>query len=362
MPNRFVKNKFFFIININEMVKFTLKLTFSLLIDILSSFFRNGKVVLVGSHFGFVGETAACYRRLVSEGVPVFYVFKNRTQIPIGFSGPYVLRNSFKWFISVLGARTFIISHVVNDIFPVKPKNVRCINLWHGEPLKLIGYQSNVEYSWLKNKIKTDYDDWDYIVVNNDRFKMKMQLATHLFDRVIISASFLYTELAIKQINFLHALSAQKKILYLPTFRGDSYDKVVVSEAKLMRKICEEVGIDFRMKLHPKLAGSFSDSWVIEGTVDVYDLIVGSDMVITDYSSVIYDCFSLNKPVGLIVPDVDAYVSKNGGFFDDLKELPVSFIKESFGSVDFDELDFSDRKQNDASDLCTDFSPFRALL
>ena len=84
-------------------------------------------------------------------------------------------------------------------------------------------------------------------------------------------------------------------------------------------------------RLHPLLAkcnNIFKDksSAIINMTnyPDMQELIVGSDILVTDYSSCIFDFAMLKKPGFIYTNDLEAYEKERGLYFD-LRTLPFPF-------------------------------------
>ena len=59
---------------------------------------------------------------------------------------------------------------------------------------------------------------------------------------------------------------------------------------------------------------------------DVNDLYIVSDLLITDYSSVLFDFANLKKPILFYMYDLDKYKNKMRDFYFDLDELPGPVI------------------------------------
>lgn len=116
----------------------------------------------------------------------------------------------------------------------------------------------------------------------------------------------------------------KKVILYAPTFRDyeDSPKnwkindlsklkdyKIVVTCHPLARKLWEEYPLD--------------KSIINALDYEIDDLLLISDVLITDYSSVFFDYLLLNKPIVFYPYDYDKYVKERKGFyFDYKKDLP----------------------------------------
>ena len=49
---------------------------------------------------------------------------------------------------------------------------------------------------------------------------------------------------------------------------------------------------------------------------DIHDLMLVSDVLVSDYSSAIYEYSLLGRPMAFFAPDLDAYESERGFYFD----------------------------------------------
>ena len=84
------------------------------------------------------------------------------------------------------------------------------------------------------------------------------------------------------------------------------------------------------IKLHPSdkslenIDQEFSNIEIIDQNQDVYTLLEKSDIVMSDYSSMVFEALYLSKPVILFCPDYDTYQKNSREFYiDPCKDLPV---------------------------------------
>ncbi|MBQ6907528.1 MAG: CDP-glycerol glycerophosphotransferase family protein, partial [Clostridia bacterium] len=120
-------------------------------------------------------------------------------------------------------------------------------------------------------------------------------------------------------------------VLYAPTFRTRAdisfYD---IDADRIVQAAKEKLGGSYKVlsRLHPNLANRFDELKSSENLLnattysDIQELIVASEIVITDYSSLMFDCAFIHKPCILYMPDYDEYTSKERGLYFDIKELP----------------------------------------
>lgn len=136
-----------------------------------------------------------------------------------------------------------------------------------------------------------------------------------------------------------------KMLLYAPTFRRDEReeDKEFVAVNKWqgidlikIRNVLEDkydVKWHVIVKLHPMIAVSSMSSHYGEEIIDasryddVQELLAASDILITDYSSVMFEPAFVGKPVYLFAPDKEHYISEERDLLIDYDTLPFPISK-----------------------------------
>lgn len=129
-------------------------------------------------------------------------------------------------------------------------------------------------------------------------------------------------------------LKTKKVILYAPTFRGfgqrDAYFDYSLIDFDLLKKELKEDYVCI-IKLHPFVKNleciPKDDEFYLNLTSEreINDILFITDVLITDYSSVIFEYSLLNKPIIFHVPDLEDYVNKRDFFY--------SFDEYTYGSI-----------------------------
>ncbi len=156
-----------------------------------------------------------------------------------------------------------------------------------------------------------------------------------------------------KNIEYLHK-KGKKVGIYMPTYRREKEFDIVsyfVDNIDLIESSAERLGMVLYIKIHPFDLQKFPDNFTSGSVIflsdsdienDIYKVLSLFDFLITDYSSVLFDFLIVSKPVFLLTPDRDSYISSNGDFVFDYKNLNFpTYIewKELLNSLDlsFDE-------------------------
>lgn len=116
------------------------------------------------------------------------------------------------------------------------------------------------------------------------------------------------------------------KYLYAPTFRrGDGDGRLPDINWGLLESLLEgdeEIAVQRHYYTDGKLVdGSYERIYEFEPTQPSYWLLRGCDVVITDYSSIMFDAYLLGKPVVLLTDDMGDYLECRGMYY----EYPHSY-------------------------------------
>lgn len=125
--------------------------------------------------------------------------------------------------------------------------------------------------------------------------------------------------------------AGKKVILYAPTFRGETVRRARYADLLDLDAMHRALGADhvLLLKLHPFIREAVAIPEELRGFVidassapDVNELMLVSDVLVTDYSSVIYEFSLLGRPIIFLAPDEGAYDQERGFYFDFQAEAP----------------------------------------
>lgn len=138
-------------------------------------------------------------------------------------------------------------------------------------------------------------------------------------------------------------LKAKKIILFAPTYRGSGqkdayypYDKLNLNK---INELCQKENYVFIIKMHPfiskrlEVPQEYRDHILdLSNYSDINELLYITDILITDYSSNIYDFSLLNKPILFYTYDLEVYEITNK------VHRPIREYAPGKICMDFDEL------------------------
>lgn len=139
-------------------------------------------------------------------------------------------------------------------------------------------------------------------------------------------------EILLKKLTDLFPAAANKRlILYAPTFRGKSHQQdgfISPIDFKLLKDSLAKDTV-FLVHLHPYMSSSFqideaAADFVIHITEEfnIQEMLILADVLITDYSSIIFDYSLLNKPAAFFAHDLAEYVEERDFYYDYEKFVP----------------------------------------
>ncbi len=174
-------------------------------------------------------------------------------------------------------------------------------------------YRTNIYINsfWYHGKVKEYGCPRNDIFFDTDKIKLKTQIA--------------------QQYGFS---SNAKIIMYAPTFRVTAFNYFQIPIETILDSLQKQENKEyvFLIRLHPRLKCNkiFKDSRIFDVTSysDIDELLLISDLLISDYSSIIFDFLFTNNPVYLYAPDYDSYVDERGLNFE-YKKLPFSISYSS---------------------------------
>lgn len=235
------------------------------------------------------------------------------------------------------------------------PKSMH-VSLWHGTPLKKIGYDNTGWGKVLaiskKQKIKNLFlpyvnrkEDNDIYVVSSEEVKRKFETAFRARSNQIYvegqprNDAFIrpYKNEYIRDLKSRHP--GAKVICYLPTHRnfGKTDNNPLTPEVLLATdKYLRQHNIILILKPHfhemkhyIHMAGEFTN--IILGIdkeifSDPYSFLPYCDLLISDYSSVFVDYMCSNKPVVMFPYDLDDYIKSDAGLYYEYKDIAPGHI------------------------------------
>ncbi len=246
---------------------------------------------------------------------------------------------SIKYFYELCTAKVIITNFRTTDFF-VKRKNQYYIQTWHSS-LRLKQIEKDAEKSLPQSYVqmaKKDSLKVDLLLsgcrYSTDIFKRSFWYKGKIFEIGTPRNDLLFNNVATmkKLRESLNIPIENKVVFYAPTFRKNNDTTVYnLNYSKLLSSLKSKFDGEWTVliKLHPHLI-SLSDKLIKEDKLvidvtsydDTQELLAISDVLISDYSSLMFDFCITNRPCFLYVPDMEDYIKNDRNLYFDLNELP----------------------------------------
>ena len=244
---------------------------------------------------------------------------------------------TFSFFVYALKAKVWITNSSIEHGLYFKKKNTVYINTWHGSAIKYLGEDVREKGKSFKSKkrqkenaffTQSEYDEYVFA----HAFKMDKSI----FKRFGLPRNdelVQFSEEKIEQIKDSLGIEDDRKIiLYAATFREYSRstkNKIVQSIKIDLTKWEKEFGDRFVLliRAHYEVAEMSDISFFrsvknVSGYPHLNDLLIISDALISDYSSIFFDYSILHRPMFCFAYDFEEYAENRGMYINIEKELP----------------------------------------
>lgn len=238
-------------------------------------------------------------------------------------------------------AKYWIRSQSIGSIVK-KRKNQIYVQTWHGAgALKKCEYDcTNIPFD--KRTPMEHTLDWDYLVTTDKKNDVVMRNCLGYTKETLLLGNavtdlLINSDMNLDNLYKMYNITPNKKIiLYAPTFRDYELEcDSNIGSSLLNRLKLPSDDYVLLLRLHPLVCNKISNMKLPKNFINVGDypiiehLMLISDVLITDYSSIVFEYALLNRPIIFYPYDYDKYVEERGGFYIDYNTLPGSICHNS---------------------------------
>jgi len=303
---------------------------------------KKEEILFMGFDYRYTGNSRYLYEEMLRRGYNNLYFVTNNELVD---EKRRIVPNSKEFFKKLYSSKVVIFESWIPDKFE-KPNNAVWINLWHGTPLKKMLFDSNEEeiitdkpnHKILKYKA---IQKMDYLLIDNKNISKYFETSFLMEPEQILAYGYPRVEYLIENKNNkklkseirkkLNVDKNKKIVMYLPTWRDYNYsnDGELDFDYFLDKdKLIEYLDDDNYVIISKDHAYLRKAKDVTMTDIETQELLLVSDVVITDYSSVMYDAFAVDIPVCIIAKDYDKY-SKSRGLYPELWEDLRPFVVDN---------------------------------
>lgn len=261
-----------------------------------------------------------------------FYWALDNTEVEIPGNAIKIVPDTFRYFKTALKCKYWITCVNIERSLKFKKKKCVYLNTWHGIPIKTVGNEAAGRKDY-------DFSYIDFFCVSGEYevpiYEKSFNIPkSHIIRSGMPRNDVLYSVSSEKIMDIKKRLdlpSNKKIILYAPTWRdskdgGKSYS---IKPPMDLKKWEEELGKDYVLlfRTHPytnQLLGVDYNDFVRDYSdyPSINDLMMISDILVSDYSATIFDFSILERPIISFAYDCDEYGKERGFAMDIRKEMP----------------------------------------
>ena len=229
--------------------------------------------------------------------------------------------------------------------------NTKCIQLWHAAGaikqfgLKDLSIENRPQKAY--ERFKKVYQRFDHVIVGSENMAVIFRegfgiSAKQILRTGIPRTDFFFNYLAKDEVTKtleiqFPMIKTKKVILYAPTYRDNEMN---VSDLKLdIDKMYMELRENYVLflRLHPAVSAEIKNDYPdfvfnVSTNYNINHLLVITDILISDYSSIPFEFSLLNKPMLFFAYDIDEYAEARG-FWDNYDKLVPGPIVENMDEL-----------------------------
>jgi len=283
---------------------------------------------------------AAVARELVRRGSTLdlaWSVVDSSVSVPAGTRA--VVRYTREWY-ELLARAAYVVNNANFPFFFRKAPGQVYLQTWHGTPLKRIANDiEDKRYLSMTYQRTMEYEAsvWDYLVSPSPYCS---EILPRAFDYAgpVLETGYPRNDALVRpdaadvrhEVRRRLGIADDKRVLlYAPTWRDSAkavggHSKVLYLDPGELVAALPDTVVLVRGHANTATSGSVggaASNGVIDVTLypDINELYLASDALITDYSSVMFDYASLDRPMMFLVPDLTDYRDRLRGFYFDFE-------------------------------------------
>lgn len=254
-----------------------------------------------------------------------------------------------KW--KLMKMKYVFVSHSINDIsqFNVFGRSTIVLT-WHGIGIKALkNLQSDTKLRSLYRKLFRNYN---YFLASSEKSSKRI---LYLFKSYGANKNNVLLTGQSRSVALINFKKKPKKnmILYLPTFRKEnqfSFTEMTIEQKNKLNCLLNKYDYYIIEKRHPKELDLFSEKNdkrinYLKDDVKLENLMLKSSLLITDYSSVVFDYLLLDRPIIHYTYDLNSYLQGASGIYYEFKDIAPGLIANNFDEL-LAELENTINKEN----------------
>lgn len=348
------------------------------------------RLVVFNSSMGrnYTGNPRSIYEAAVEAGLDesweCVWFFRNPKGVSIPGRGKIVRYARLRFLYYMAVARVWVFDCRQLE-FLIKRKGVTYIQTWHGTPLKKLALDmehlsmgGNTDLESYRENFRKDSRTWDYLISQNP-FSTETFRRCFDFHKEILEIGYPRNDILFKYNTPEHITAIRKKLglpqgkqvlLYAPTWRDNEFYRKGeyrfsprIDFSSLQKQLGDScvllVKYHYLVKDTPDWTPFQGFIYECGADADIAELFLAADMLITDYSSVMFDYSILERPMIFYCYDYKEYKdSLRGFYFDFTKKAPGPIVLNTQELIEAVKTYAVDDNRGQYEEFCRSFNPW----
>jgi CDP-glycerol glycerophosphotransferase len=310
---------------------------------------RDPKLVLFDSWRGTYSDNPRVISEALREYRPdLAQIWVAKADATLPSSADTVLPGSAA-YLSALGRASHVVTNIGMPGYYRKPREAHYLQTWHGTPLKRIALDIRRTPAFAQNQrfsreLRRDVGKWDALISPN-AFSTSIFRRAFDYDGRILETGYPRNDLLLSAAAAdrrkaaraaLGISDSRRAVLYAPTWRDSWSFDLQLDIGALARRLGETH--TFLLRPHPhstvEWKGMRETSAIdVSAHQDIRELFLAADVLVTDYSSAMFDFAVTRKPMLFFTYDLDEYRDVTRGFYFDFESEAPGPLLTTTGEV-----------------------------
>lgn len=296
----------------------------------------------------FADNPLAMYRRLVKDypqgTFRIYWVAKEPELAPAETSKnpdvTFVVPGTLDYGIALLTAG-YLVNNVTFGPFFIRRPGQRYCNTWHGVPMKAMGRDmvaplmsmANSQRNFLQSDVLLEMGEFYHWATIRPYYVEQLAAESLLPCGAPRTDDVITPKVPADEIRARYGiLPTQTVVLFAPTWRGNStavHKGAAVDQGILYGQMADALGDGYfvlfsaHQMVKVPSAGNRTNGATLSDSDNINDIITIVDIMVSDYSSIIFDFLPVDRPIVLFTPDIEDY-RKSRGLYLAPEELPCA--------------------------------------
>lgn len=288
-----------------------------------------------------------------------------------GIDGVHIVMLASDEYFRLLASAKYLVNDTSFGTYFIKKEEQVYLNTWHGTPIKCLGRSDRTEPHRLGN-IQRNFIFSDYLLCQNeytrDILVRDYMLGNLAGAKILLSGyprnDIFFDDGVREHVRGELSLGGMRVYTYMPTYRGSlSREKNARHGTYLAYHLYEldkalTDGEIMYVKLHPlaKESVDFGDLRRVRPfpeKYELYEFLTASDLLISDYSSVVFDFALTGRKIVLFIYDEKEYLTERGAYILP-SELPFAIARDIPSLIN----EMRSESHRDFSEFIRSFCPY----